>query len=89
MTLQEGTLVGGPVDLDVLSLDMALVKLARDHERAARVVELKYFGGMTFEEIADETGISLATAKRDWQFARAWLLTELRESDADDADQDQ
>ena len=62
---------------DVLDLDGALEQLAQINEHAARVVELKFFGGLTIEEIAAETGSSAATVSRRWQFARAWLLGEL------------
>ena len=59
--------------VDVLSLDAALNALARVDERFTRVMELRYFGGCTLEEIAELTGRSLATVKRDWTYARAWL----------------
>ena len=66
---------GQPVEL--LALDEALRRLAiRDHRRA-RVVELKYFGGLTIDEVAEVTGTSPATVKRDWVLARAWLRREL------------
>jgi RNA polymerase sigma factor (TIGR02999 family) len=59
------------------SLDDALQALARVDERAHRVVEMRYFGGMEIEEIAEFLGISPATVKRDWQKARAFLLHEI------------
>jgi len=59
------------------SLDDALQSLERIDERAHRVVEMRYFGGMEIEEIAEFLGISPATVKRDWQKARAYLLHEL------------
>lgn len=65
------------VDVDVLALDAALEKLAALDAGQARVVELKYFGGLTNEEIAEATGVSLATVKRSWQTARAYLFREL------------
>jgi RNA polymerase sigma factor (TIGR02999 family) len=58
---------------EVLALDEALARLAAQHERKARVVELRYFAGLTLEEAAAALEISLATAKTDWSFARAWL----------------
>jgi RNA polymerase sigma factor (TIGR02999 family) len=61
----------------MLALDNALTQLATMDERKSRVVELKYFGGMTTEEIADVLDISPKTVKRDWQFSRAWLLREM------------
>ena len=59
--------------LDVLALDDALTALARVDERFSRLIELRYFGGATLPEIAELTGRSLATVKRDWTYARAWL----------------
>jgi RNA polymerase sigma factor (TIGR02999 family) len=58
---------------DLFALDEALTALGRVDERFTRVMELRYFGGFGLEEIADLTGRSLATVKRDWSFARAWL----------------
>jgi RNA polymerase sigma factor (sigma-70 family) len=58
---------------DLFALDEALTALARVDERFTRVMELRYFGGFGLEEIADLTGKSLATVKRDWSYARAWL----------------
>jgi RNA polymerase sigma factor (sigma-70 family) len=57
----------------VLALDEALNALREVDERFASVVELRYFGGLSLEEIAQLTGRSLATVKRDWAYARAWL----------------
>jgi RNA polymerase sigma-70 factor, ECF subfamily len=66
---------GGEVAFD--DLDRALNDLARHSERPARVVELRYFGGLTIDETAEVLGISPVTVKRDWAFARAWLYREL------------
>jgi RNA polymerase sigma factor (TIGR02999 family) len=63
--------------VDVLALDEALQRLARLDERHARVVELRYFGGMSVEETAAALDLSPATVKRDWTLARAWLYREL------------
>jgi RNA polymerase sigma factor (TIGR02999 family) len=63
--------------VDVLALDEALQRLARLDERHARVVELRYFGGMSVEETAAALDLSPATVKRDWTLARAWLFREL------------
>ena len=60
-----------PVDL--LDLDRALVRFAQRFPRQARVVELRYFGGLEFDEVARALDLSLRTVKRDWTFARAWL----------------
>jgi RNA polymerase sigma-70 factor, ECF subfamily len=59
--------------VDLLALDAALTALAEVDERYARVMELRYFAGCGLEEIAALTGRSLATVKRDWAYARAWL----------------
>lgn len=63
--------------VDVLALDQALERLAGFDARAAHVVELKYFGGLTDGEAALALGLSAATVKRDWTAARAWLFQEL------------
>jgi RNA polymerase sigma-70 factor (ECF subfamily) len=62
---------------DVLALDLALQALARIDERKSRVIELKYFGGLTTEEIAQVTGTSVATIGRDLRLAHAWLHREM------------
>ena len=59
--------------VDLLALDEALTALARLDERFTQVVELRYFAGCSVPEIAEITGRSLATVKRDWAYARAWL----------------
>jgi RNA polymerase sigma factor (TIGR02999 family) len=67
------------VDLDrVTELNEALIRLEELDERQARMVEQRYFGGLTLEEIAGATNLSLATVKRDLRSARAWLAAELR-----------
>jgi RNA polymerase sigma factor (TIGR02999 family) len=63
--------------VDVLALDAALEKLAALDQQQAKIVELRYFGGMTVEEVGDALGISPATVKRHWTVARAWLKKEL------------
>jgi RNA polymerase sigma factor (TIGR02999 family) len=62
----------------VLDLDEALERLLSLDERKGRVVELHYFGGLTYDEIADALGVSPATVDRDLRLARAWLFNELR-----------
>ncbi len=64
----------GDPDSEVLQLDDALTDLARIDRRAALVVELKYFGGYTDSEAAEALGLSSATVRRDWEFARSWLF---------------
>jgi RNA polymerase sigma-70 factor, ECF subfamily len=63
--------------VEVLALDEALNGLARIDHRKSRVVELRYFGGLTNEETAEVLRVSVETVKRDWRMARAWLLAEL------------
>lgn len=65
-------------DVDVLALDDALNKLAALDAEQARVVELRYFGGLTVEEVADAMQLSAATVKRHWSLARAFLKRELQ-----------
>ena len=64
-------------DVDVLALDEALERLARIDERQARLVDLRYFAGLTIEESAEALGISPGTVKREWTIAKAWLYREL------------
>jgi len=70
-------------DADVVALDEALQSLASFDPRAAHVVELRYFGGLTVEQSAEVLGISPKTVKRDWTAARTWLLGELEGGGAD------
>lgn len=64
-------------DLDVVAVDEALSRLAKIDEQQSRVVELRFFSGLTVEETAEVMGISPATVKRDWSMAKAWLHREL------------
>ena len=73
ITLHEGMRAVQPVDCEVLMLDAALEELSRLDERQARIVELKYFGGLSEEEVAAVLSMSRATITREWQSARAWL----------------
>ena len=66
-----------PVDARVIDLDQALGRLETLDSRAAQVVELRFFGGLTDDEVGRMLGISVATVKRDWEFARSWLLSEI------------
>jgi RNA polymerase sigma factor (TIGR02999 family) len=66
---------GDPADqVDLLALDDALTALELEDPRKSQIVSLRYFAGLTLEQAADVTGQSLATVKRDWSYARAWLL---------------
>ena len=66
----------GPA-VDLIALDAALTRLARLDPDQARIVELRFFGGLSVEETAEAMGISPATVKRHWAIAKAWLLREL------------
>lgn len=66
------------LDLDVLALEGALQRLAELNARHSRVIELRYFGGLTLAETAEELGVSTQTVKTDWAGARAWLFRELQ-----------
>ena len=78
LTLSFANDVSEPRELDVLELEDALTRLEQFEPRAARVIELRFFAGLTEAESAEALGISVATLKRDWTFARAWLLRHLR-----------
>lgn len=69
----------GEQQTDVLALDEALQKLAAFDLRQSQIVEMRYFAGLSFEEVAEVLSISERTAKRDWEMARAWLHRELTE----------
>jgi RNA polymerase sigma factor (TIGR02999 family) len=73
VTLDEGLGAVQPPDCELLMLDEALQALARLDERQAHIVELKYFGGLSEEEVAAVLSLSRATITREWQSARAWL----------------
>jgi RNA polymerase sigma factor (TIGR02999 family) len=75
-TLAEADQVAGGPSADVLRVHEALLAFEPVDPRAAKVVELKFFGGLENEEIAEVLGLSLATVKRDWALARAWLHRE-------------
>jgi RNA polymerase sigma factor (TIGR02999 family) len=78
LTLSEATAVAREANsLDLLALDEALTRLAQFDEMQARVVELRYFSGLSLEETAEILQISRATAARDWSVAKAWLHREL------------
>jgi RNA polymerase sigma factor (TIGR02999 family) len=77
VTLDEGLLPSADAPVDVLALDQALERLAAVDPMNARLVELRFFGGLTVEEAAEALEISPATLKRRWALARAFLLREL------------
>lgn len=77
ITLIDGMAVTPTGDVDVLALDEALNRLAGLDPRQSRVVEMRFFAGLSIDEVADLLGVSAPTVKRDWQHARAWLRREL------------
>jgi RNA polymerase sigma factor (TIGR02999 family) len=86
VTLSEGSAHTASWDADLVGLSDSLEELARHHERAARVFELRAFGALPVPSVASLLGISESTAKRDWDFARMWLLRELDRGLARDAE---
>ena len=78
VTFDEGLPVAGGRDQDLVAVDDALAVLAKIDERKSRVVELRFFGGLTVEETATVLKVSPETVMRDWKLAKAWLLRELR-----------
>jgi RNA polymerase sigma-70 factor (ECF subfamily) len=79
ITLDEALLPSVDRTVDILSIHQALERLSVFDARQGRVVELHFFGGLTFDEIALVLNLSERTVKRDWSMARAWLRTELAE----------
>jgi RNA polymerase sigma factor (TIGR02999 family) len=69
-------------EADLIALDDALSTLERLNPRHSRVVELRYFGGLTLQEVAHVLDVSVATVRRDWNLAQAWLYRELDRSGA-------
>jgi len=77
VTLTESLVVSPEPDLDLVTLDRALNALAAVDERKGRVIDLRFFGGLSVEETADVLHVSPDTVKRDWRLAKLWLLREL------------
>jgi RNA polymerase sigma factor (TIGR02999 family) len=73
LSLDEAIAIPDSQEIDLLSLDDALIRLAKMDQQQSRIVELRYFGGLTIEETAEVLAISPATVKRDWVMAKAWL----------------
>ncbi len=76
-TLDECAAISKDTPVEILDLNEALINLGKLDERKVQVVEMKYFGGLSIEEIAEVLKISPETVKRDWKFSRTWLLREL------------
>jgi RNA polymerase sigma factor (TIGR02999 family) len=83
VTLDEAALAVETVADEMLAIDRGLARLHEVDERLARVVEWRFFGGMTEEEVAEAMGVTARTVRRDWQKARAFLCRELQDESAD------
>ena len=81
VTLHEGLIASPEPALDVLALNRALEALAAVDPRKGRLIELRFFGGLTVEETAEVLHVSAATVKRDWRLAKLWLMRELEEDE--------
>src|SRR5687768_2994454 len=77
LALDSGLAAGGPSPIDLLALDEALERLIALDARKVRVIELRFFAGLTVEETADVLEVTPDTVARDWRMARSWLLREL------------
>jgi len=83
LALDDAVAVSEPRELNLVALDDALVGLAKLDQRQSRLVELRFFGGLSIEETSEVLGVSTPTVKRDWASARAWLFRELNRSSLD------
>jgi RNA polymerase sigma-70 factor, ECF subfamily len=79
VSLDEALLVPQEAGQDLVALDDALVALGAIHPRKSEVVEMRFFGGLSLEETAEALHVSVDTVKRDWRYAKLWLLRELRQ----------
>lgn len=77
VTLNDDALVGLPNEPEVLDLDRALVRLAHQDPKKAEIVEMRFYAGMTIEEVAETLELSIASINREWRMARAWIGREL------------
>jgi RNA polymerase sigma factor (TIGR02999 family) len=78
MELDEAALVSPEQSKEIIELHEALERLAALDSRKAQVIELKYFGGLNYDEIAEVLKVSPVTVRRDWRFAKAWLYSQLQ-----------
>ena len=78
VSLSKAEVMSAEKDREIISLNDALIKLEELDERKSRVVELRYFGGLSVDEVAEVLGVAPITVMRDWQFAKAWLARELQ-----------
>jgi RNA polymerase sigma factor (TIGR02999 family) len=80
VTFEEMQLPGTQRDRDLVALDEALSELEKADPRKAKVIDFRFFGGLSVEETASVLGVSVDTVMRDWKFAKAWLQREMRNS---------
>ena len=83
ISLEEAPLFSPERSEELMLLDQALTQLTEEHPRQSQIVELRFFGGLTVEEIAGVLNVSQKTVKRDWSVARAWLYREIRKEQAE------
>lgn len=81
VSLEDALVISGERGEDLVALDDALTELARLDERKSRIVELRFFGGLSVEETAEVLGVSQITVIREWNKAKAWLFRELNQTD--------
>lgn len=78
VTLDDNALAAGTLDLKVLDLEKALNALAEEDERKGEIMEMRLFAGLSYEELAEVTGLSISTLEREVRFSRAWLAARLK-----------
>lgn len=83
ISLDEAFLFSDEQSEELMALDGALTRLAEEQPRQSQIVELRFFGGLSVEEIAEVLKVSPKTVKRDWSVARAWLYREIRKEEAE------
>ena len=81
ITLDQAATLASDADIDTLALDDVLSRLAEMDERKARVAEMRFFGGMSIEHVAEAIGVARSTVAEDWRMARAWLAKELLDTE--------
>jgi len=84
VTLEDVCVISPRISEEILAVDESLARLEKLDPRQARIVELRYFTGLTTDEAAEALGISAKTVTREWNVARAWLYTDLKERNAED-----
>ena len=80
VTLDENALAAGTLDLNLLDLERALNALAAEDERKAKIMEMRLFAGLSYEDLAEVTGLSVSTLEREIRFSRAWLAARLKDA---------